>query len=124
MYEVKYVKEKKEQVAEKRGITLIALVVTLIVLLILAGVCIALLTGENGIIKQAMQAKRNSREAAAREKLELILSDAQIIRKTDSLKTIEELPQVPILISPSLSIVRCFTSAMYSVPFLKSLIIV
>ena len=53
MYEVKYVKEKNKKVAEERGITLIALVVTLIVLLILAGVSISMLTGDNGILKNA-----------------------------------------------------------------------
>ncbi|MCI8272720.1 MAG: hypothetical protein HFJ55_01390 [Clostridia bacterium] len=60
----------------KEGITLIALVVTLIVLLILAGVSIALLIGENGVIYQARNAKENSREAEAREKLELTLLSA------------------------------------------------
>ena len=43
---------KKEQ-----GITLIALVVTIVVLLILAGVSIAMLIGENGIITRASEAK-------------------------------------------------------------------
>ena len=37
----------------QKGITLIALVVTIIVLLILAGVSIAMLTGDNGILTQA-----------------------------------------------------------------------
>lgn len=41
----------------KKGITLIALVITIIVLLILAGVSIAMLTGKNGIITQAQNAK-------------------------------------------------------------------
>ena len=41
----------------ERGITLIALVITIIVLLILAGVSISMLTGENGIITQAQTAK-------------------------------------------------------------------
>ena len=36
-----------------KGITLIALVITIIVLLILAGVSIAMLTGDNGILSQA-----------------------------------------------------------------------
>ena len=40
-----------------KGITLIALVVTIVVLLILAGVSIAMLTGENGIITQSQNAK-------------------------------------------------------------------
>ena len=37
---------------KNKGITLIALVVTIIVLLILAGVSISMLTGENGILKR------------------------------------------------------------------------
>ena len=40
-----------------KGITLIALVVTIIVLLILAGISIMMLTGDNGILKRAGQAK-------------------------------------------------------------------
>ncbi len=40
-----------------QGITLIALVITVIILLVLAGVAIALVTGENGILTQANNAK-------------------------------------------------------------------
>ncbi len=40
-----------------KGITLVALVITIIVLLILAGITIASLSGENGILKRAAQAK-------------------------------------------------------------------
>ena len=49
---VKNNKENKEKdiVKKQTGITLIALVITIIVLLILAGVSIALLTGNNGIL--------------------------------------------------------------------------
>lgn len=43
------------------GITLIALVVTIVVLLILAGVSISTLTGDNGIITRANQAKESTR---------------------------------------------------------------
>ncbi|MCI8272567.1 MAG: hypothetical protein HFJ55_00600, partial [Clostridia bacterium] len=71
MYEIKKVNEKMEKVAEKRGITLIALVVTLIVLLILAGTSIAMLTGENGIISQAQNARNNSAKAEFEEKVKL-----------------------------------------------------
>ena len=46
---------------EKNGITLIALVVTIVVLLILASVSISMLGGENGIIKQAQDAKLETR---------------------------------------------------------------
>ena len=46
---------------ENEGITLIALVVTIIVLLILAGISIAMLTGENGILKRAREAKEETK---------------------------------------------------------------
>ena len=52
---------------KEKGITLIALVVTIIVLLILAGVSIAMLTGENGILTQARNAKDRTEEARIEE---------------------------------------------------------
>ena len=55
---------------EKRGITLIALVVTIIVLLILAGVSIQMLTGDNGILNRAAEAKTNSTSASDLEYLQ------------------------------------------------------
>ena len=60
-------KIKKELQAKERGITLIALVITIIVLLILAGVSIAMLTGENGILSQAQRAKSETENAAKNE---------------------------------------------------------
>ncbi len=57
----------KKMKRKERGITLIALVITIIVLLILAGVSIAMLTGENGIITQAQNAKNKTEEAQANE---------------------------------------------------------
>ena len=56
---------------KSKGITLIALVITIIVLLILAGVSIAMLTGDNGILTQARKAKERTEEAAA-EEMEMI----------------------------------------------------
>ncbi len=65
-------KNKEENMIKKQtGITLIALVITIIVLLILAGVSIATLTGNNGILTQANQAKENNNSAAAKEKVEV-----------------------------------------------------
>ena len=58
---------------QNRGITLIALVVTIIVLLILAGVSIATLTGENGILTQAENAKSKTTKAAEEEKVKLAI---------------------------------------------------
>ncbi len=54
-----------------KGITLIALVITIIVLLILAGVSISMLTGDNGIITQAKKAKEKTEEAKIKEEQEL-----------------------------------------------------
>ena len=65
-------KNKEENMIKKQtGITLIALVITIIVLLILAGVSIATLTGNNGILTQANQAKENNNSAAAKEKVQV-----------------------------------------------------
>ena len=49
---------------KNKGITLVALVVTIVVLLILAGVSINLVLGDNGIIVKAKEAKRKSAEAS------------------------------------------------------------
>ena len=50
----------KETLERNKGITLIALVVTIIVLLILAGISIAMLTGQNGILNRAAEAKEKT----------------------------------------------------------------
>ena len=52
---------KKIRTRNSKGITLIALVITIIVLLILAGVSIAMLTGDNGILTQANSANEFGR---------------------------------------------------------------
>ena len=54
-----------------KGITLIALVITIIVLLILAGVTIATLTGDNGILNQAGKAKDKTTEAESIERVQV-----------------------------------------------------
>ena len=58
------------------GITLIALVITIIVLLILAGVTIATLTGENGILTKATESQEDTEIAEEREKVELSATGA------------------------------------------------
>lgn len=58
----------------QKGITLIALVITIIVLLILAGVSIAMLTGNNGILTQANNAKTNTAEAQTKEIINMALN--------------------------------------------------
>ena len=68
---IEQVKCEKKKIKQVQGITLIALVITIIVLLILAGVSIATLTGENGILTRANDAKENTEQATAREKVEV-----------------------------------------------------
>ena len=78
----------KERLKTHKGITLIALVITIIVLLILAGVAIATLTGDNGIIAKAQQAKIQNDKANEKEQIDLavlaskINNDASIDKKT------------------------------------------
>ena len=61
-------KIKKEQQVRERGITLIALVITIIILLILTGITIGLVTGENGILAQATRATEATEIAQENEK--------------------------------------------------------
>ena len=64
-------KETKKNKKDAKGITLIALVITIIVLLILAGISIAMLTGENGILNKATTAKTSTEIGEEKEKVEL-----------------------------------------------------
>ncbi len=58
-----------------KGITLIALVVTIIVLLILAGVSIAMLTGDNGILSRAQDARDNSAQGSLDEATKIAIGN-------------------------------------------------
>ena len=60
-----------------KGITMIALIVTIIILLILAGVTIAFLTGENGILNKASTAAETTKKANAKERLKVELMAIQ-----------------------------------------------
>ena len=73
----------KKQMKRIQGITLIALVVTIVVLLILAGVSINMLAGENGIITQAQDAKLESRAGNVREEVELWKTE-NVLRKNNN----------------------------------------
>ena len=59
---------------DKKGITLVALVVTIIVLILLAGVSVNLVIGNNGIIAKAQIAKKNAENAAWLEKAQMIVT--------------------------------------------------
>ena len=75
-------------IKNQKGITLIALVITIIVLLILAGVSIAMLTGENGILTQATRAGSDSKVADAKELASLDVSD--LVSKYYELKYVDK----------------------------------
>ena len=64
----------KKTLKRNKGITLIALVVTIIVLLILAGISINMLMGQNGILNRAQEAKSKTEKESAREELELAIT--------------------------------------------------
>lgn len=61
----------------KKGITLIALVITIIVLLILAGVSISALTGDNGLLNQTQESKQETQKSYEKEKLQLAVMSAR-----------------------------------------------
>ena len=73
--ERKNLNKEKNKIMQRntKGITLIALVVTVIVLIILAGVSISLVLGENGIVNKAKKAKENTELAKTEE--ETMLND-------------------------------------------------
>lgn len=84
---------EKLLVYNKNGITLIALVITIIVLLILAGVSIAMLTGDNGILTQAQNAKEQTGKTSELEGVQLAVMSASMknngyaeVLDTDSFK--------------------------------------
>lgn len=87
---------------KEKGITLIALVITIIVLIILAGVTIATLVGENGIMKRANEATEKTKEANAEEQVELAVLGSKDTQGNlnnddlrDNLNQIENIEGVP-----------------------------
>ena len=81
---------KKEKDIKQKGITLIALIVTIIVLLILAGVTIATLTGENGLLTRANDAKVITEISALKEDI-----DVYVVGK--ELNNVEGIERYPII---------------------------
>ena len=61
----------KRVIKVEKGVTLVALVITIIVLLILAGISISMLTGENGILKKATESKEKTEKADIIEQIQI-----------------------------------------------------
>lgn len=83
----------KTNLKQRNGITLIALVITIIVLLILAGVTIATLTGENGILTRASEASIETRGASVEEAKNLWKTNVEADKQTstNTAQTLDEL---------------------------------
>ena len=62
---------------ENKGITLVALVITIIVLLILAGVSISLVVGDNGVLTQSKKSSDSTKLGQMQEALQIAISDIQ-----------------------------------------------
>ena len=80
----------KNKLKERKGITLIALVITIIVLLILAGVSIAMLTGDNGILTQANNAKKETEVKGLKEEVNLMMQKRKIDESTGQKVALKE----------------------------------
>lgn len=68
---------------KNKGVTLVALIVTIVVLLILAGVSINLIVGKNGIVTRAVDVKIITRASAAEERVNLWKKENYIAREAE-----------------------------------------
>ena len=72
---------------EMKGITLVALVVTIVVLLILAGVSINTVLGDDGIIKKAKEAAETTKRVSAEEEMNRLVLEYQLASKDETLES-------------------------------------
>ena len=86
-----------KKLRNKKGITLIALVVTIVVLLILAGTTIAMLTGDNGIIARAAKAKEETDKAASEEEAGLQRTLQEIASRVPSVEGYNDIKEGDII---------------------------
>ena len=72
---------------EMKGITLVALVITIVVLLILAGVSINTVLGDDGIIKKAKEAAETTKRASAEEEMNRLVLEYQLASNDETLES-------------------------------------
>ena len=72
---------------EMKGITLIALVITIVVLMILAGVSINIVLGDDGIIKKAKEAAETTRRASAEEEMNRLVLEYELAKSDETLES-------------------------------------
>ena len=75
------------QTKEMKGITLIALVITIVVLMILAGVSINTVLGDDGIIKKAKEAAETTKRASAEEEMNRLVLEYQLAKNDETLES-------------------------------------
>ena len=73
---------KQKDVKSQSGITLIALVITIIVLLILAGISINTLFGENGVLSKAKMAVKKNEDAKVTEEINMAWASCETAYRT------------------------------------------
>ena len=83
---------KKLKIKQEKGITLIALVVTIVVLLILAGVSISLVINNNGVISKAKEAKNQYAEAQTNDEKQLEETSDWIDEMETGIKKVDGVP--------------------------------
>ena len=81
----------KTKEKSSKGITLVALVITIIILLILSGIAIASLGGENGIFAKVKQAKKTHIESEMKEQLTMGLQELQVAKQGNA--TLDDVTQ-------------------------------
>ena len=82
--------KKSKRIKENKAVILIALVVTIVVLIILAGISISALTGDKGIINQAHTAKEDTEIASWEEQIDLAIIDAEKKYRNPTLDDVKE----------------------------------
>lgn len=82
-----------EKTKEPKAITLIALTITIVILLILAGITIATLFENNGILTKVNEAKNKTNQASVEENINLILQEAYIDEYLNGTNRMEYLKQ-------------------------------
>ena len=100
-----------QKIEEKKGITLIALVITIIILIILAGISISMIIGEGGLIQKAEQAKTDTINAQAEsdEKLNVLEKEINKVIHGEDMPvqktTIEELKNKGVFVEDNTEVV-------------------
>lgn len=82
-----------KKMTKEKGITTIGLVVTIIVMIILAGVTISVMKGDSGIISKADESKNSSKRSELIERAKIKVSD-KVVSKGGTLLTKDELREI------------------------------